>query len=225
MEVRGTSTLAWRRGQRQASFFLFHGAFFSALFPVALGSLTANASLDWLCFAEVYVDRDVRRLTSFLYWHLVVVKLKASMHCNSPARFTLLCCCEAAAVFWFPRLAPHWNHVWRRNQKCLFPCFFARAHPSLSAIAVGRGVAMMSASFSTGSFLSWPNSCLATSRLFAVVLLRYAETAVYVMFPSFGGLLNLALNRKHFRPKESYIDVPWISSWIFTPSGSKVLLL
>ena len=84
---------------------------------------------------------------------------------------------------------------------------------------------MMSESFSTATFLSWHNSCLATSRLFAVVLLRYAETAVYVLFPSFGGLLNLALNRKHFRPKESYVHVPWILFWIFTPSGSKVLLL
>ena len=83
----------------------------------------------------------------------------------------------------------------------------------------------MSASFSSATFLSLPNSCLATSRLFAVVLLSYAETAVYVLFPSFGGLLNLASNRRYFRPKESYIDVPWISSWIFTPSGSKVLLL
>ena len=30
--VRSTSTLAWRRGQRQASFFLFHGAFFPRCF-------------------------------------------------------------------------------------------------------------------------------------------------------------------------------------------------
>ena len=57
------------------------------------------------------------------------------------------------------------------------------------------------------------------------MLLRYEETAVYVLFPSFGGLLNLAFNRRYSRPKESYIDVPWISSWIFTPSISKVLLL
>ena len=76
---------------------------------------------------------------------------------------------------------------------------------------------MMSASFSTATFLSWPNSCLATSRLFAVVLLRYAETAVYVLFPFFGGLVNLALNRKYFRPKESYIDVPWISRAVVLP--------
>ena len=84
--------------------------------------------------------------------------------------------------------------------------------------------AMMLHHFPQATFLTWP-SCLATSRLFAVVLLRYAETALYVLFPSFGGLLNLALNRKYFRPKESYIDVPWISSWIFTSSVSKVLLL
>ena len=80
-----------------SSFFstpLFH----SALFPVALSGLTANASLDCLCFAEVYVDREVRRLISFLYLHLVLVKLKASMPRNSPARFTLLCYCETAAA-------------------------------------------------------------------------------------------------------------------------------
>ena len=58
---------------------------------------------------------------------------------------------------------------------------------------------MMSASFSTATFLSWPNSCLATLRLFAVVLLRYAETAVYVLFPSFGDLLNLAFKQKVFQ--------------------------
>ena len=71
--IRGTSTLAWRLGQRQASFFLlfFHGVYFFALFPVALGGLTANAFLDCLCFAEVYVDREVRRLISFLYLYLV----------------------------------------------------------------------------------------------------------------------------------------------------------
>ena len=31
---------------------------------------------------------------------------------------------------------------------------------------------MMSASFSTATFLIWPNSCLATSRLFAVAQIR-----------------------------------------------------
>ena len=62
------------------------------------------------------------------------------MTCNSPARFTLDGYCDTAAVFWFLHLAPRWNHVWRRSQKCLFQCFFNRAHPSLSAITVGRGV-------------------------------------------------------------------------------------
>ena len=74
------------------------GLFHSALFPVALGGLTANASLDCLCFAEVYVDREVRRLISFLYLRLVFGKLKASMPCNSPACFDLLCYCETAAA-------------------------------------------------------------------------------------------------------------------------------
>ena len=77
-------------GQFLPSFFS-RRLFYSALFLVALGGLTAKASLDCLCFAEVYVDREVRRLISFLYLHLVFVKLKASMPCNSPARFTLLC--------------------------------------------------------------------------------------------------------------------------------------
>ena len=44
------------------SFFLFC----SALLPVTLGGLTANAAPNCLCFAEVYVDREVRRLISFL---------------------------------------------------------------------------------------------------------------------------------------------------------------
>ena len=41
---------------RLVSSFFFHGAFYSALFHFALGGLTANASLDCLCLAEVYVD-------------------------------------------------------------------------------------------------------------------------------------------------------------------------
>ena len=49
----------------------FTAPFNSASFPVALGGLTANASLDCLCFAEVYVDREVRRLISFLNLYLV----------------------------------------------------------------------------------------------------------------------------------------------------------
>ena len=75
-----------------SSFFFYTAPFNSASFPEALGGLTANASLDCLCFAEVFVDKEVRRLINFLYLHL------ASMPCNSPARFTLLCCCETAAV-------------------------------------------------------------------------------------------------------------------------------
>ena len=81
-----------------SSSFFFTAPFYSALFPFALGGHTANASLDCLCFAYVYVDKEVRRLISFLHLHLVSVKLKASMPCNSPAWFTFHCCCETAAV-------------------------------------------------------------------------------------------------------------------------------
>ena len=35
----------------------FTEPFYSALFPVTLGGLTANASLDCLCFADVFVGR------------------------------------------------------------------------------------------------------------------------------------------------------------------------
>ena len=207
--------LPWPGGSasvRLVSSFFFHGVYFFALFPVVLGGLTANASLDCLCFAEVYVDREVRRLISFLYLYLSFVELKASMPCNSPARFTLLCYCEAAAVSWFLRLAPHLNHVWRRSQKCLFPCFFDLGHPGLSAITVGRGVEV---------------ACNDVCIIFHCDFPELAQElhGNVVRDVSFGGLLNLAVNRKYFRPKMSCIDVPWISSWIFTPSGSKVLLL
>ena len=87
--------LPWPGGAasvRLVSSFFFTAPFYSALFPVALGGLTANASLDCLCFAEVYVDREVRRLICSLHLYLVFVQLKASMSWNSPARFTLLCC-------------------------------------------------------------------------------------------------------------------------------------
>ena len=61
-----------------SSFFLFvTTSFYSALFPVALGGVTANASLDCLCFAEVYADREVRRLINFLYLHLVFLQVES----------------------------------------------------------------------------------------------------------------------------------------------------
>ena len=83
---------------------------------------------------------------------------------------------------------------------------------------------MTSATFFFVTFLSRPNSSFATSRLFAVVLLRCAGTAVSVLFPCFGGLLNLDLSNKYFKPNESCFDVPRISSWIFAPLDSKVFL-
>ena len=71
-----------------------------------------------------------------------------------------------------------------------------------------------------GVYMSWSKSCFAMSRLFAVV----AETAVHMLFPCSGGLLNLDLTNKYFKPKESCIDVPSVPSSIFTPSSSKVFL-
>ena len=58
------------------------------------------------------------------------------------------------------------------------------------------------------------------SRLFAVV----AETAVRMLFPCLGGVLNLDLTNKYFKPNESCVDVPGVPSSIFTPSSSKVFL-
>ena len=48
-----------------------------------------------------------------------------------------------------------------------------------------------------GVYMSWSKSCVEMSRLFAVV----AETAVHMLFPCLGGLLNLDLTNKYFRPK------------------------
>ena len=115
--------------------------------------------------------------------------------------------------------APPRDHIRRRDQKRLFPFIFDRTHIRLFAFAVGRGVkvACNDVCIVFLSFLSSPNSCFATSRLFAVVLLRCAETAVYVLFPYLGGLLNLGLSNKNFKPNESCFDVPRISPWIFAP--------
>ena len=49
-----------------------------------------------------------------------------------------------------------------------------------------KSPATMSANFSLATFLSWPNSCFATSRLFVAALVRCAETAVYVNIRAFG---------------------------------------
>ena len=67
--------------------------------------------------------------------------------------------------------------------------FFDRAHLRLSAFAVGRGVEAACNDVCiifSATFLSWSKSCCATCRLFADVLLKCAETAVYVLLPSFG---------------------------------------
>ena len=55
---------------------------------------------------------------------------------------------------------------------------------------------MLSTSFPSATFQSWLSSCVATSDLFAVVLLMCAETATYALaFPSCG-LLNMDLIRR-----------------------------
>ena len=84
-----------------------------------------------------------------------------------------------------------------------------------------KSPAMMSASFFLR--LSWVGTG-ALLKLRALVLLRCADTDVYVRFPSLGGLLNFDLTVRHFRPNESCLDVPGITSSVFTPPGSNVFL-
>ena len=80
------------------------------------------------------------------------------------------------------------------------------ASPRSRWAAVLQSPAMMSARFFLATFLSWSINCFATSRLFAVVLLRCAETAVYVLLSSFGHLLNRDLTKRYLGPKESCFD-------------------
>ena len=58
----------------------------------------------------------------------------------------------------------------------------------------------------SATFLSWPTSCYDVSRLFAVGLLRCAETDVHVRSPCLGGLSNIDLTIKYFKPKEYCFD-------------------
>ena len=70
----------------------------SSLPSVFSGGLTASASLCCPCHAEMDVDREMRRMTCFLYLHPLFVKLKASVPCNSPTRFTASCQHVTAAI-------------------------------------------------------------------------------------------------------------------------------
>ena len=62
------------------------------------------------------------------------------------------------------------------------------------------------------------------SRLFAVMLLKCAETAVYVQSPCLGGFLNIDLTVRYFKPKEYCFHVPGITSSVFAAPCSKVFL-
>ena len=62
----------------------------------------------------------------------------------------------------------------------------------------------------------FPELAEATSRLFAVVLIRCAEMAVYVLLSSFDGLLNLDLTKKYLKPTEYCFAVPEISVDVHT---------
>ena len=108
----------------------------SSLPSVFSGGLTASASLCCPHYAEMDVERKMRRLICFLHLHLVFVKLRASMPCNPPVLFTAPCEYVTAAISWFLHLA----HVLRTNQEGLFQCFFDRARFDLSAFAIGRSV-------------------------------------------------------------------------------------
>ena len=63
----------------------------SSLPSVFSGGLTASASLCCPCQAEMDVDKEMRHMTCFLNLHPLFVKLKASVPCNSPTRFTAPC--------------------------------------------------------------------------------------------------------------------------------------
>ena len=119
------------------------------------------------------------------------------------------------------------------------------ALPRSRKAEVLKSPAMMSASFFSVTLLSWPSSCFATSFLFAVALRKCAETAVYVLFPCPGGLLNLDVIHRNSKPKEScfhqdlFLDLRTIklySGWhtgrrgiavphLLRPHGSATLLL
>ena len=145
----------------------------------------------------------VRRLIFAPYLHLDSVELIAPIPCNSPSWCLL-----------FPPFRPTLEQRLAGDAPKLCPRFFN--------VAQLKSSVLMSAPFSSAVFLSWPTSCFATSRLFADVLLRCAETTAHVL--GFGGLLNFDLTKRYFKPKESCFDVPGISSQHCAHPGSKVLL-
>ena len=130
--VQGTSALAYRRGQRRGNHhaskvfpFPFRGAFpYRNFFCTAWRPHCGRFSLLPLPCRNGC--RQMLRLTCFLYVHLVLVMLKASMPCNS-----------------------RWNHVWRKNQQSFFPFFFDGDHSGLIEAARTR----LSAQFLLATFL------------------------------------------------------------------------
>ena len=118
-------------------------SFFSRLlsvprFPLLLGSLPACAPFICTRFTVVHVDKEMRRQICFLYLHLGVVELEASTPSNSPVLFAVLCQNEAAAVFRFLHLTPHWNQVRRRlRTSCPSP---PAAQPSTVERSIVRAI-------------------------------------------------------------------------------------
>ena len=107
-----TSTMACRRGQRRGGHcgsaipFFFTSPFYSALFPVALGNLTSNASLKCLRFAEVYVDE---KCVAFPICNLTLLSWK--LPCLATRQLGSFFFAITATVFGFFHVAPHWNRA------------------------------------------------------------------------------------------------------------------
>ena len=111
--------------------------FTHSLFTTALSSLLPGSCLGR---DQMNVHRAVRRLVCAPDLHLDSVELVAAMPCDSPAWYLLLGCYEAAAVARFFHLASHWDTAWRGAHKSVFPNLVEKAHSSLTAFTIRRGV-------------------------------------------------------------------------------------
>ena len=115
-----------------------------------------------------------------------------------------------------------------RNQKCLFPCFLDGAHPDLSAIAAGRGVQVTCNDVCIIFHNDFPE--LAQQLLGNVAPLRCRVAQVR----RDGCVRAVSLLRRYIEPclKPKVLQAEGVLHRraldffvVFTPSGSKVLLL
>ena len=112
--------------------------FHCTLLPVQAGSCAAAASLG-LCFAEMHVNGEMRRLV-FLICSLSLFCSYLPWLATLQADWLLLVRTKPQQSSDSCILSPLWDLAWRRDHEGLAPCFVNRAPPLPPSFAVGRGI-------------------------------------------------------------------------------------